>query len=102
MTQLKNLSTDTSLSRYGVNEIKHSPLSHVHLLFCSKTTDLVVRVIQMQTEWNKSGDTVHTPSSQAVATAPVASKLNTDAPVFVPSGEIEFYYQQPVRNAGEN
>ena len=56
----------------------------------------------MQTEWNKSGDTVHTPSSQAVATAPVASKLNTDAPVFVPSGEIEFYYQQPVRNAGEN
>lgn len=56
----------------------------------------------MQSEWSKSGDTEHTPSQQAIAVATVASNLNTDAPVFVPSGEIEFYYQQPVRNAGEN
>ena len=56
----------------------------------------------MQSEWSKSGDTVLTPSSQAVTAGPVASKLNTDAPVFIPSGETEFHYQQPVRNAGEN
>ena len=47
-------------------------------------------------------------SSQAATTAaatvaePVASKLNTDAPPFIPSGEMEFHYQQPVRNAGES
>ena len=48
-------------------------------------------------------------SSQATATTaaaatvggPATSKLNTDAAPFVPSGEIEFHYQQPVRNAGE-
>ena len=49
------------------------------------------------------------PSSQAATVTPamagpVTSKWNTDAPPFVPSGEleIEFHYQQPVRNAGEN
>lgn len=41
-------------------------------------------------------------AASTTVTAPVTSKLNTDAPPFVPSGEIEFHYQQPVRNAGEN
>ena len=83
----------------------------------SKTTDLVVRVIQLQArKWDKYGGSVFvssTPSSsQVAATAaaataatvagPVPSKLNTDAPPFVPSGETEFHYQQPVRNAGES
>ena len=30
-----------------------------------------------------------------------ASKLNTDAPEFVPSTEVQVELQQPVRNAGE-
>ena len=83
---------------------------------CSKTTDLVIRVLQLQARrWDKLGGGLLVPaaSSQSAATAappasttvtaPVtSSKLNTDAPPFVPSGEIEFHYQQPVRNAGEN
>ena len=87
---------------------------------CSKTTDLVIRVLQLQARrWDKLGGGLHVPaaSSQSAAiaapaasttvtapvTAPVTlSTLNTDAPPFVPSGEIEFHYQQPVRNAGEN
>ena len=39
-------------------------------------------------------------AASTTVTAPVTSKLNTDATPFVPSGEIEFHYQQPVRNAG--
>ena len=56
----------------------------------------------MQAEWSKSGGGVLAPASHATEAVQVTSKLNTDAPAFVPSGEIEFHYQQPVRNAGKN
>ena len=89
-------------------------LDYLLLYNYSKTTDLVVRVIQLQArKWDKSGGNVFVPSassssSQAATTAaateagPVTSTLNTDAPPFIPSGEMEFHYQQPVRNAGES
>ena len=91
-------------------------LDYLLLYTCnySKTTDLVVRVIQLQArKWDKLGGSMSLPpassssSQAATATAatvagPMTSNLNTDAPPFIPSGEMEFHYQQPVRNAGEN
>ena len=69
-----------------------------------------MRVIQLQArKWDKSlllpsasSQTDTATATAATVAGPVASKLNTDAPPFVPSGEMEFHYQQPVRNAGEN
>ena len=62
-----------------------------------------MRVLQLQAKkWDKLGGSVHVPPAQTVVAGPVTSTLSTNAPPFVPSDEIEFHYQQPVRNAGEN
>ena len=68
-----------------------------------------MRVIQLQARgWDKSvrlpsasSQTATASAAAATVAGPVASTLNTDAPPFVPSGEMEFHYQKPVRNAGE-
>ena len=62
--------------------------------------DLVKRVVQLQEKkWDKLGGSKLTqPTAKSGATT---SSLNMDAPAFVPSREIEFDCQQPVRNAGE-
>ena len=66
-----------------------------------------MRVIQLQAQnWEKlSSNTIPLVTSVQstaayVSSETVTSKLNTAAPPFIPSAEIEFHYQQPVRNAG--
>lgn len=115
--QLTSLDKDTSLTRCTLCIHMCTPMYTKTIIralwlycllccngYCSKTTDLVARVIQLQAKnWDRIGASTPVPSSQQTSTTgPVTSKLNTDAPVFVPSGEIEFHYQQPVRNAGED
>lgn len=103
--ELEELKSEKSLSRQGIYCDAGSYMSYrMCALFCSKTQDLITRVLQQRSQdWDKTVGSVVAGSSQpSVGGGPTASKLNTDAPVFVPAGEMEFDFQQPVRNAGES